>query len=389
MLKPDISNAFANAGQSQKIHHLTKRVEELEAEINQLRAVEVDNEEKIVLEARIQELVTELADKQGVSEVPINLIDRNPRQPRQTFTKASIQGMAELLKKQGQHTPVILIPLSNGRYLLFDGERRWRAAPEIGWKTLKAVYIITEIEANDRELHRQALSTTLHREDLNALDLAESLIQQIIYDYPELEEQKDSIPRLLNATMSRLERNRKNLELSDIRLASPETQRQWLETVDFKSAEEQKIFDVILALQLNPTSIDTNIFPLLKLSKDLKTAIREEGLESSKAKELNKLSATQLKMNETQARKARIQLTEKVIQEKLSLSQTKALVKEILKKQKSSENTTNQNSKIIKTVKTIGALELEGLAYNQLEEIRQALEGKLKEIDQKMKGATS
>ncbi|OYE00299.1 ParB/RepB/Spo0J family partition protein [Nostoc sp. 'Peltigera membranacea cyanobiont' 232] len=389
MLKPDISNAFANAGQSQKIHHLTKRVEELEAEINQLRAVEVDSEEKIVLEARIQELVTELADKQGVSEVPINLIDRNPRQPRQTFTKASIQGMAELLKNQGQHTPVILIPLSNGRYLLFDGERRWRAAPQLGWKTLKAVYIITEIEANDRELHRQALSTTLHREDLNALDLAESLIQQIIYDYPELEEQKDSIPRLLNATMSRLERNRKNLELSDIRLASPETQRQWLETVDFKSAEEQKIFDVILALQLNPTSIDTNIFPLLKLSKDLKTAIREEGLESSKAKELNKLSATQLKMNETQARKARIQLTEKVIQEKLSLSQTKALVKEILKKQKSSENTTNQNSKIIKTVKTIGALELEGLAYNQLKEIRQALEGKLKEIDQKMKGATS
>jgi ParB family transcriptional regulator, chromosome partitioning protein len=389
MLKPDISNAFANAGQSQKIHHLTKRVEELEAEINQLRAVEVDSEEKIVLEARIQELVTELADKQGVLEVPINLIDRNPRQPRQTFTKASIQGMAELLKSQGQHTPVILIPLSNGRYLLFDGERRWRAAPEIGWKTLKAVYIITEIEANDRELHRQALSTTLHREDLNALDLAESLIQQIIYDYPELSEQKDSIPRLLNATMSRLERNRKNLELSDIRLASPETQRQWLETVDFKSTEEQKIFDVILALQLNPTSIDTNIFPLLKLSKDLKTAIREEGLESSKAKELNKLSATQLKMNETQARKARIQLTEKVIQEKLSLSQTKALVKEILKKQKSSENTTNQNSKIIKTVKTIGALELEGLAYNQLKEIRQALEGKLKEIDQKMKGASS
>lgn len=389
MLKPDISNAFANAGQSQKIHHLTKRVEELEAEINQLRAVEVDSEEKIVLEARIQELITELADKQGVSEVPINLIDRNPRQPRQTFTKASIKGMAELLKKQGQHTPVILIPLSNGRYLLFDGERRWRAAPEIGWKTLKAVYIITEIEANDRELHRQALSTTLHREDLNALDLAESLIQQIIYDYPELSEQKDSIPRLLNAAMSRLERNRKNLELSDIRLASPETQRQWLETVDFKSAEEQKIFDVILALQLNPTSIDTNIFPLLKLSKDLKNAIREEGLESSKAKELNKLSATQLKINETQARKVRIQLTEKVIQEKLSLSQTKALVKEILKRHKSSENTTNQNSKIIKTVKTIGALEFEGLAYNQLKEIRQALEGKLKEIDQKMKGASS
>ncbi|MBD2565595.1 MULTISPECIES: ParB/RepB/Spo0J family partition protein [Nostoc] len=384
MLKPDISNAFANAGQSQKIHHLTKRVEELEAEINQLRAVEVDSEEKIVLEARIQELVTELADKQGVSEVPINLIDRNPRQPRQTFTKASIQGMAELLRKQGQHTPVILIPLSNGRYLLFDGERRWRSAPEIGWNTLKAVFLLTGIEADDRELHRQALSTTLHREDLNTLDLAESLIQQIIYDYPELSEQKDNIPRLLNAAMSRLERNRKNLELSEIRIASQENQRQWLESVDFKSAEEQKIFDVILALQLNPTSIDTNIFPLLKLSTDLKSAIREEGLEASKARELNKLSATQLKLNEAQSRKIRVQLAQRVIQERLSLSQTKALVKETLSQYKSANISSNENKKVIRTVKTIRSINFEEFHHNQLEEVRQALQSKLQEIDKRI-----
>lgn len=211
MLKPDISNAFANAGQSQKIHHLTKRVEELEAEINQLRAVEVDSEEKIVLEARIQELVTELADKQGVSEVPINLIDRNPRQPRQTFTKASIKGMAELLKKQGQHTPVILIPLSK-----------------------------------------------------------------------------------------------------------------------------------------------------------------------------NKLSATQLKLNEAQSRKIRVQLGQRVIQEKLSLSQTKALVKETLSQYKSANISSNENKKVNRTVKTIRSINFEEFHHNQLEEVRQALQSKLQEIDKRI-----
>ncbi|MBN3951691.1 MAG: hypothetical protein HWQ38_36620 [Nostoc sp. NMS7] len=181
--------------------------------------------------------------------------------------------------------------------------------------------------------------------------------------------------------MSRLERNRKNLELSEIRIASQENQRPWLESVDFKSAEEQKIFDVILALQLNPTSINTNIFPLLKLSTDLKSGIREEGLEASKARELNKLSATQLKLNEAQARKIRVQLAQRVIQERLSLSQTKALVKETLSQYKSANISSNENKKIIRTVKTIHSINFEEFHHNQLEEVRQALQSKLQEID--------
>lgn len=382
--KPDITNVFATAGQSQKIHQLTKRVEELEAEINQLREAGTSSEEKTALEARLQELVEELANKQGVEEVPITLIDRNPSQPRQTFTKASIQGMAELLKQQGQHTPIILIPLSNDRYLLFDGERRWRAASLLGWRTLKAVFMPAGIEADNRELHRQALSTTLHREDLNALDLAESLIHQIVYDYPNFNGHNDDIPRTLNAAMSRLERNRKNLELADIRLASKEAQQQWIEEAGFKSLEERQIFEVILGLQLNPTSIDTNIFPLLKLSEDLKVAIREKGLEGSKVRELNKLSSDQLGIDEARSLELRIEITQKVIQEKLSLSQTKALVKETLRKYKFPNTSTNHDKKIVKTVKTIQSINLAGIERVQLAELRQALQGKLQEIDQKL-----
>lgn len=381
MPKPEISNAFASAGQSQKIHYLTKRVEELEAEINQLRAIETNSEEKLALEERIQELITELAKKQEVQEIPINLIDRNPHQPRQTFANDSIQGMAELLKQQGQHTPIILIPLSNGRYLLFDGERRWRAATKLGWTKLKAVLTLAGTETDNIELHRQALSTTLHREDLNALDLAESLIKQIIYDYPELKEQRDAIPRFLNSAMSRLERSRKNLELADIRLASKQEQDLWIREAQFKNSEEDKIFEVILALQLNPTSIDTNVFPLLKLPKDLKTAIREQGLESSKAKELSKVSDVQLKIDESEALSIRSNLTQKVIQEKLSLSQTKLLVKEVVQKYKSSEPTVKPITKIVKSIQ---AIKLDEIQHNQLEEIKEALQIKLNEIEKRL-----
>ncbi len=390
MTKPkvDISNVFANAGQSQKVHQLSKRIEELEAQINQLKRASTDGEDKAFLEVRIQELIEELAAKQGVEEIAINLIDCNPSQPRQTFTKASIQGMAELLRREGQNTPIILVPLSNRRYMLFDGERRWRAATLLGWQTLKAVMKPAGTGEDNRELHRQALSTTLHREDLNALDLAEALLQQIVYNYPNLEEQKDEIPRLLNTAMSRLERERKNLELADIKLASKEAQQNWLESVGFRLPEEQDIFEVILELQLNPASVDANIFPMLKLAQDIKTVVRREGLEASKAKELDKLSAQQLNTDEECALTIRTQATQKVVQEKLSLSQIKVLVKEIINRNNPSEAGVKQLKKVNKAIKSIQEMSFKGMNRTHLQELQQILEAKLQEIENSIKNYT-
>lgn len=326
------SQIFAEAGQSQKVYQLSSRVEELEAEIVQLKSQSLAGSEKLELEAKVQELTEQLSAQGGVQEVAVSRLQRNIFQPRQTFPKAEIKAFAELLKEEGQHTPVILFPWEND-YLIFDGERRWLAAQLIPWQTLKAVIIPTETETvNIHEIQSQALSTSIHRKDLHPLDLAECLINQIVYRYPALEEERSRIPTILNTCLQRLKRNNQISELSAIALASREEQRAWLERLELKEAEFS-ILQTLLAYQLNPSSISTNVFPMLAIASDLKEIVREFGLDASKVRELNKLSAENLNLDASAATEIRVEAGQKVATKNLSLNETRALVSGLLKEQ--------------------------------------------------------
>jgi ParB family chromosome partitioning protein len=379
--KSFIGNSFAGASQAQKVDRLNDRIEELEAEISQLKATSIGIEDKQVLEARIQELVKELSNKQGVEEIVIEEIERNVNQPRQTFTAASIQAIAESLNREGQHTPVILLPRSDNKYLLFDGERRWRGASSLGWKTIKAVMLPLDSKINDDNLRRKALSTTLHRENLHPLDLAECLIAEILSKYPYLVEREAEVPRILNTAMSRLERERKNLELAELKLAKSEVQQSWLEEAQFKSVEERDILEAILSLQLNPASIDANIFPMLKLAEDLKATIRKEGIDGSKARELDKLSQERLNVDEQTALSIRVGATRQVIEEKYSLSQTRSLVKKLLAQNNPVKTLSQRKLKIDKFVQTIREVKIAEIESDTLVILKQVLEEKLQEIE--------
>jgi ParB family chromosome partitioning protein len=379
--KSFIGNSFAGASQAQKVDRLNDRIEELEAEISQLKATSIGIEDKQVLEARIQELVKELSNKQGVEEIVIEEIERNVNQPRQTFTAASIQAIAESLNREGQHTPVILLPRSDNKYLLFDGERRWRGASSLGWKTIKAVMLPLDSKINDDNLRRKALSTTLHRENLHPLDLAECLIAEILSKYPYLVEREAEVPRILNTAMSRLERERKNLELAELKLAKSEVQQSWLEEAQFKSVEERDILEAILSLQLNPASIDANIFPMLKLAEDLKATIRKEGIDGSKARELDKLLQERLNVDEQTALSIRVGATRQVIEEKYSLSQTRSLVKKLLAQNNPVKTLSQRKLKIDKFVQTIREVKIAEIESDTLVILKQVLEEKLQEIE--------
>jgi ParB family chromosome partitioning protein len=152
----DMDNLFSGAEQIHKLEKAETEIMQLKEEIEQLREFSSTD-----LETPIERLRQELKSQSGVLEIPIAQIFPNPSQPRQTFLEESVQSMAHSLLRDGQLQPVILSEQGE-QYLLFDGERRWRGARELGWETLKSV-IIPKPEA----LHRQALLTSLHREDLN------------------------------------------------------------------------------------------------------------------------------------------------------------------------------------------------------------------------------
>ena len=101
-------------------------------------------------------------------ELPVELIRRNPRQPRTHFGPDSIKTLAASLAEAGVVQPLIVRPLRDGRYELIAGERRWRAAQEAGLQTVPAI-----VRDEDEAARLQtALIENMAREDLNPVDEA-------------------------------------------------------------------------------------------------------------------------------------------------------------------------------------------------------------------------
>ena len=67
-------------------------------------------------------------DEDGLREIPVDLIDPNPRQPRQHFDETKLAELADSIRARGVLQPIVVRPLAGGRYELVAGERRLRAA---------------------------------------------------------------------------------------------------------------------------------------------------------------------------------------------------------------------------------------------------------------------
>ena len=360
--------------ENKELIDLRKKIQELQEE---LLATKVQGQQSGELEGEMSSLTRHLGDQAGVHSVPIELIDRDQKQPRTVFPVATIRERVESLRRFGQQSPVILIPLEDGRYKLFDGELRYRSAQELKWSSLDAVFIpLDEIPEKDKVFENQVV-TSIHSQRLHDLDLANALVRFLVHRHPDFHDSEEHIPTLLNTTVRRLERNEELVGLSEIRLGTPEEQASWLENLSFKDIEEKWIFEVLLELQLNPLSVNTNIFPLLKLADDLVAAIQTKGLESSKAREINKLSSSKLKIEETKARQIRADILDQVLEEKLSLTKLKALVNDTLQKHLGVKPSDMPH----RSIAVVSSLDVSSISdLGTLKELKKTLNSKLKEI---------
>jgi ParB family transcriptional regulator, chromosome partitioning protein len=315
---------------SQEVHNLKEEIVGLQAELSDLRAGRLSAAEQTRVDQGLQQITTELENRSGQHKVRLDLIDLDVNQPRETITENMIAERANSLQRHGQLTPIILIPQLMGRYLLFEGELRTRAARSIAWTEISAVFLSPEDLPSPEETFRGQVVTSIHSQRLHDLDIAKALVRLAINDYPNMQGQESIIPNFLNTPIRRMQRDNTLSQLSDIRIADQSTQKNWVESVDFKTMEERQIFELILGLQLNPVTVNTNIFPLLKLAEDLKEAIQTLGLESSKSRELNRLTSNNLKLEEVKAKKIRKTLTQQVIDQRLSLTEVRNQVNQLI-----------------------------------------------------------
>lgn len=107
-------------------------------------------------------------DRQELRELPVELIEPNPNQPRRDFDEGSLQALAGSLSERGILQPVLVRPRRGGTYELVAGERRWRAARIAGLATVPALVR----ERDDAQALELALIENMAREDLNPVEEA-------------------------------------------------------------------------------------------------------------------------------------------------------------------------------------------------------------------------
>jgi ParB family chromosome partitioning protein len=104
----------------------------------------------------------------GLASLPISAIEPHPDQPRRRFDADALEELAASIAERGVIQPVIVRPLSGGRYQLVAGERRWRAAQKAQIHEIPA--LIRELD--EREVAALALIENIQREDLNPVEEA-------------------------------------------------------------------------------------------------------------------------------------------------------------------------------------------------------------------------
>ncbi|MFH4933994.1 ParB/RepB/Spo0J family partition protein [Staphylococcus cohnii] len=104
-----------------------------------------------------------------VKAIAINSIKPNPYQPRKTFDQERLEDLAESIKLHGILQPIVLRKTISG-YNIVVGERRYRASKLAGETTIPAIVKVL----SDEDMMELAVIENLQREDLNAIEEAES-----------------------------------------------------------------------------------------------------------------------------------------------------------------------------------------------------------------------
>ena len=106
----------------------------------------------------------------GVTQIAVDLIQRNPRQPREKFDIEELENLAASIREHGVIQPLIVSPGKNGVYILIAGERRLQASRKAGLKTVPVVIR----SATDQQMLELALIENVQRADLNPIEEAEA-----------------------------------------------------------------------------------------------------------------------------------------------------------------------------------------------------------------------
>lgn len=139
----------------------------------------------------------------GLRHLSIELIQRGTYQPRVHFEPEALQELADSIKEQGVVQPIVVRPITAGRFELIAGERRWRAAQLAGLQEIPAVIK----DLTDQAAAAVSLIENIQRENLNPLEESRAL-QRLIDEFDMTHQQVAEAVSRSRATVTNLLRLR-------------------------------------------------------------------------------------------------------------------------------------------------------------------------------------
>jgi len=140
----------------------------------------VENRLKKGLGRGLSSLLGDSSKKIETNKILIKDIVRNKLQPRTHFDKKSLEELTSSIKEQGIIQPIVVRPdkLSDGKYEIIAGERRWLASQNAGLHEVPAVIL----NVDDIKSLELAIVENVQRQDLNSIEEARGY-QKLIDDF--------------------------------------------------------------------------------------------------------------------------------------------------------------------------------------------------------------
>ena len=128
----------------------------------------------------LSSLLGDTTKKIETNKVAIKDITRNKFQPRKQFNKESLQELTNSIKEQGVIQPIVVRPdkLTEGKYEIIAGERRWLASQNAGLHEIPVVIL----NVDDIKSLEFAIVENVQRQDLNPIEEA-SGYQRLVDDF--------------------------------------------------------------------------------------------------------------------------------------------------------------------------------------------------------------
>ncbi len=140
----------------------------------------MENRLKKGLGRGLSSLLGDSSKKIETNKILIKDIVRNKLQPRTHFDKKSLEELTSSIKEQGIIQPIVVRPdkLSDGKYEIIAGERRWLASQNAGLHEVPAVIL----NVDDIKSLELAIVENVQRQDLNSIEEARGY-QKLIDDF--------------------------------------------------------------------------------------------------------------------------------------------------------------------------------------------------------------